>query len=64
MYASLLGYEKSVDLLLKRGANSKLQDNNGHTGKQLVLEDLFLDFPFPSFLLCILCFFILSFFPP
>lgn len=32
MYASLLGHEKSVDLLLKRGANSNLQDSNGHTG--------------------------------
>lgn len=32
MYACLLGLNKSVSLLLKRGASSQLLDNNGHTG--------------------------------
>ena len=33
MYACLLGLTKCVTLLLKRGANSQLLDNNGHTGR-------------------------------
>lgn len=40
MYASLLGLSKTVDMLLKRGANPQLTDSNDHTGLQILYSCL------------------------
>lgn len=40
MYASLLGLSKTIDMLLKRGANPQLTDSNEHTGLQILYSCL------------------------
>lgn len=41
MYASLLGLSKTVDMLLKRGANPQLTDSNDHTGLQILYTPVY-----------------------